>query len=483
MTNQQIKDYIKGRGKGKFFGNITNQVEGEDGCYPTPAQDKNGIFLDDLHAEPLKENLKTKMLEDPGVKKILGVLFRQARLNAKKSTNRSSHPYTKYKFQGKRLYSLYKELFDKDESEGSASSALYGKVFLKYAGFDSENDLERALQEQIQRPYETAEINPDDDDLVRYMGFYYSFRDHDISSFEVEIDYSSPPVFRVSQVGFHDGISQRPYEGEGEFDDNGKIIISLEQKTSGRKFEMIIDCGGNPLQEKAMLCSILTVSTYGRVINVEGLIVQFDILQSKEALNIILNIKRYLFLHRYCFRLKEPPLNLNRLNARGVDVQVIKQMVGTFRVWRYDQKFNIIQSRMEINEYYKTMCYTNQYGEEQRRYNTQYCVLSVTNHLQGNRSLCITTHPEGSTEIISHIVLKVLNPTENITGGVLTLTNQIEGYASSRAIALLREEDADFELRTIEKEEVKKMAGENGKLAALYELLEEIQRSMSSIRL
>lgn len=482
MTNQDIKDYIEGKGEGAFFGNKSPASE-DDECYPKPGE-KNGFYIDDIGTPPLKANLKTWILENKEVKNILKRQFdkvRNQKLSSKTTPPNEMH--TKYQFQGRRLHELYKVLFDKDKSLTKGSSNFYGEVFLKYVGFDSEFDLENELNSNLQRTPngETNSLEATKETTkIEYCGYFYSFIKHDISNFYLEIDYSKSPILQIRQIGFHDH-DLNPYNGTGELKDDGKIFVSLSQEKTHRKFEIIVDSGMNPAREKAMLCSILTISTYNKVVSIEGIIVKSEVLESDDRIE--LNIKRYLFLHRYCFRLQGPKLNLYNLHVRQINIHDLKEMVGTFRVWRFDNNFNIVQSKMVINEFYRGFCYTNQYDGEESNYNIQYCVLSVTNHSRENRSLCITTYPTGITEVISQIVLKVLEPKEVLTAGVMTLTNQYVGFPSSRAIAILKEKEvSNIELKTIENDKIEQEIEGDSKLTDLHKILMHIQTSMCMLQ-
>jgi len=469
ISNDAIKAYIKEFGIGKFFGDKT-PYENDDGCYPEPREKKPGIYVLDIDAPPLKTNLKTWMLEDPAVKELLKKRYFE--------TERIKYLfYTKYGYQGRRLRDLYNKLFDKDTSIKLGSSKDYSEVFLTYAGYDSVEELKKQITPQAPlSPGERREKKS-----VRYQGFFYHFHKHEVQSFELSIDYASTPLLPVEQRKFHNGIDGAPLYGNGELNTDGKIYASLVQKNTQRRIELIIESGNHPQGEEAMLCSIQTISNYNRVVVMEAVIVKTEVI--KENPSLVTEIKRYLFLHRYCFRLQEPPLNLKNLAARKVFVKAIDQMVGAFRVWSFDEEFNIIQSRMVINEYYRALHFTRQYEGDQVHFNKQYCILKVTNHLHGNSSLCITTHPDGSTEIIAQIVLKVLDRKHKekakITGGVMSLTNHKEGFPAGRAIVLMKEADPNFELKTIASGQVEDLINNNRDLVMLYSTLKDIQKSMT----
>ncbi len=466
LTDQEIISHIRSIGKTKFFANKSSGMD-EDGCYLPPPESKPGVFDLDLEQPPLRNNLKTWILEDKGVQQILF-----ARYHSKKLIKRRF--YTKYGYQGRRLHDLYTILFEKDDKQSQSSDRDYADIFLKYAGYNSIEELEGELAEKA-----SNHLTPEEE-IIHYKGYFFNYSKHCISEFDMNIDYVGYPHFAIEQNHFHNLPNQPPFKGIGKLSNDGKIFASLHQKGNSKEFKIIIDSGGNPKAEPAMICSIQTISTYYRVISVEAIILKKELIATHPE--YVRDINRYLFLHRYCFRLKKPPLNLISLKARRINVKAIDQMIGVFRVWRFDEDFNLIQSKIVIDDNYMAMCFTKQYEGEQENYNTQYCTLKVTDH-QGNSSLCITTHPRKSIEIISQMVIKVFDKNSEyppkITGGVITLTNHQQNFASGRAIVMMKEDSLSFELETIEKDKIGAYIENDRDLVMLFTTLVDIQKSMS----
>ncbi len=467
-TVEEVRSLIKSKRIVHFFGDHLPSKK-KDGSYPLPSKDEKGNFSPDYEAEPLLKNLKTLILEDREVK---GLLVK----NLEWARDQKNFPATKYEFPGRRLKELYTGLFGESRLIHKGCKRFYAELFLKYAGYNSVQEIE---MDMVKKERSAAPTLPEAQTIVIYQGFYYHFPSHNVETFELEIDYFSGEEFVIKQRNFHRSIGEETYSGKGYLTIDGKIFASLKQPKTERRFEMVISSGRSPHSEEAMLSSITTITSHNQIISVEALLIQEPLLIEDPSLEE--NIRRYLFLHRYGFRLKESRLNFKSLKANAIDVQTLYPMIGVFRVWRFDNEFNIIQSKLVIDRHYKTMCYTDQYPPNKNHYNTQFCILRVTTPLNRAPRLFITTHPEGRTEIISQLVINVLKEDDKITGGVLLYFNPKEGMAYGRALAMLKEEytDDEIELKTIPAEEIKATSQGNRDLVLLYEMLEDIQLKMT----
>ncbi len=467
LSEEEIRQYIEKKGLGNYFGNIS-PITGEDESYPIPLE-KNGIFEDDIDTPPLLDNLKTKILEDEAVKAYLKEKFAQRRKDP------ANKVYTKHKFHGKRLYDLYSELFGQGPDKEKGSSSLYGQVFLIYGGFHSQDELEEAHKEELDK----IKLVRRPSNKINYKGYFYSFPHFDVKEYDLDIEFCNRPQLTVTLTKFDNHYTIETYTGLGIFQ-NGerKIYLNLVEQNTGSKLRMTLVTGSAPESQPTFISCIQAVSPFGQVIDMESVLVKKQYAEANNSL--VTDVKKFLILHRNAFRLQSPPLNLRRLTVRNVDVRELDELIGTFRVWRFDENFDIVQSKLVINEYYRTVCLTDHYNGRQHleAYKKQYCSLSITKHLLGNSTLCITSYPIGSTEIVSTIVVKIPEREELITGGVLTLTNYQEGFPSGKALAMMKEENDGFPLKTIKKSEIEKIKNTDRNLAMLGDTLFQIRDSM-----
>ena len=182
-------------------------------------------------------------------------------------------------------------------------------------------------------------------------------------------------------------------------------------------------------------------------------------------------------------------MNLDYVEAKNVSVDILSHMVGYYRVWRFDENYDIVQSMLHIGEEYQIYCYSNQY--ENKNYNKQVCLININKDDVPfpNKTICMTTHPKAGTGLIAHLMIKLLPVVirkvrtlqENITGGVVCFAGREEnGFPFKSAIVLLKEEDPasinnETFWKTIEKNQIKGEIGENAGLQILYEKLKELE--------
>ena len=145
-----------------------------------------------------------------------------------------------------------------------------------------------------------------------------------------------------------------------------------------------------------------------------------------------LDIKRYLFLHRYNFWLNPDKIDINDLGVkkRRRSVGDYKDIiVGIFRVWRYMPDGKILQSFICINEYYRAVCFNKFYNKEE--YNKQVCIIhpsAIKGRRYNNEIIHITAHPKKRSGFLSSIVLQVksnlLKKEYDILAGKITVADR-----------------------------------------------------------
>lgn len=376
----------------------------------------------------------------------------------------------KHFFNGQNLYNKYREVFKAKNKECTLQEP-YSDAYAMFAGYDS-------LPDFLQKSAAASRVSQTTQ-VTHYRAFFYSYRSHDVREFTLQIDWGKEP-FVIKQKGFHDLNQEPEYVGTATLV-GGKIHAMLTDEDSGDQMKLIISSGYEPQKREAMLCAVQAVSSYKDHYPMccEAILVREDRIMSPSE---ELRVKRYLFSHRYNFKVKDEEISLDFLEAKRRDVDMIDYLAGCYyRVWRFDEDYNIVQSVLHINEYYKGTCYTSHYHRD--IFNEQVCLIEVNvSDALRSQTLCISTHPRRGSILLSYMMLNFPPHTDSKTmGGIICLTGH--GYATVRSIALMKDEaiDANFDrslLRSFSFDEAIKEVKNNPSLKPLFDkLLEEEMRS------
>ncbi len=155
---------------------------------------------------------------------------------------------------------------------------------------------------------------------------------------------------------------------------NSKLHVVLNQETPDSKekaediadkLKMVFDSGANPKRLDILRGSILGISAAvpgNPILSIETVIIKESIeLNSTQQLNI----ERYLYLHRCNFWIRLVEMHIdNILVCKTTNVDRIHHLTGVYRVWRFDEDYNIVQSQIIIKDNYETVCYTNLYNRK-----------------------------------------------------------------------------------------------------------------------
>lgn len=362
-----------------------------------------------------KPTLVEELLKNRAIKKYLEEL------------DEGKEEHLKTTLSARYLYNKRKNKNDKNKKE-IVLQKPYNKIFFLYLGFEDEKDY----------------IRNQASNLVSYTGYYYSYKQHEIQSYFLKIDYDRKPSFEkvekqeytVEERGFHDNDRDPIYSGYA-YRLDGKLHIVLWNEEKNDKMKVILDSGDNPSGNHAMRGAILAISSLQghSPMNLETLIVKDT---HPLTAGDKLGIKRYLFLHRYNFRIKAEVLNLKAMKAKGADVHLIENFVGCWRTIRFDEDYqNLVVSILHVRADYRIICHTNQYKRE--NFNRQVCIPDITiiNYF-GSRTLCLTSYPNQGAKIISHMMLKIPARSRILVGGAILLVGKDGTYPTNRSIAMLR---------------------------------------------
>jgi len=447
---------------------------------PYPKKEKDGSLSQEPYTE---KTLKTMMLRDAPVEQYLTANHyargKEAGIKAVRSDN---------DFNGKNLYNKYKTIYE-DGRDSCAIEEPYASAYLLYAGY---KNFEAFLKEfELDSMKKNA---PKKSTKIAYKGFVYSYRFHKIHEYALEIEYAEDGgIIGVSEQGFHDNLSQPLYKGHA-YMLNSKMHLILDKKEGDQeelkdRMKIILDSGEKPTVNPVMRGLILAISSYqGEYpLSTETVVVSKDYDLSPER---ELKIRRYLFLHRYNIRIKTKAMNLDALEAKKVNVDILSHMVGHFRTWRFDENFDIVQSMLHIREDYETYCYSNQYSD--KNYNEQVCLININKDDVPfpNKTICISTHPNIGVGVIAYAMIKPLPVVvrkekliaDRITGGVISFVGREEnGFPFSSSIVLLKEEDParindPKQWKTIEKHRITDEIAGREDLQELYKKLKDLEQ-------
>ena len=404
-------------------------------------------------------------------------------LSTIESYMKASYPNDKWKqrISPKYMYNKKSNDFNKKKKDITFSKP-YDKIIPLYLGYST-------LAEYIK-------AKESENNWEEYTGYYYSYKNHSIRNYSLRIcrnisnDIEPYAEYKVKEEGFHDDDENPEYEGYAYRLHGSKLHIVLNKFGLGNnditdKLKLVFDSGANPLNPPVMRGSILAISagTQGNpILSMETVIVKN---KHTSTLPTKLRIERYLFLHRCNYWIRPEAIRLERLIVnRNVNVNQISHLVGTYRVWRFNDDYKIVQSKLIIKENYEAICHTDFY-EDHPRFNKQVCILRINNIdlLDGSKTVCIATHPIDGTGLISHIMLKYVGKQKwkkmhpKLLGGTLSFVGGMDTLPTLRSIVLqwegiTEEDNKEIPLETLpaDKVETHKETKEDNKEISLKTL-------------
>ena len=411
-------------------------------------------------------SLKKAMVEEPKIFDYLTGIFKRDIPKNKWTPGLNARHF----FNGQNLYNKYKEVF-KERVKECTLQEPYASVYAMYAGYDSLAAFQK-VSLQTERTVQPSR-------MTDYRAFFYSYMKHDIREFRLQIDWSKEP-FEVRQKGFHDFNQEPEYVGSATLVQD-KMHALVKDEVSGDQMKLVISSGFEPEEREAMLCAVQAVSSYKdrNPMSCETMLVRAD---HPLTPAVVLRIKRFLFLHRYNFKIKGDEVTLDLLEAKRRDVDMIDYVAGYYyRTWRFDENYNLVQAVMHINDYYRVTCYTSHYHRD--ILNEQVCMIEVNvSDALRSQTLCISNHPKKGAMIISYMMLNLPERgNSDVFSGIICLTGQ--GHPAVRSIAMMKDEqlDADFDrgiLKSFPFEQAEHEVNKDLRLRPLFEkLLEEEQRN------
>jgi len=370
-------------------------------------------------------------------------------LNAGKKSNEQGFK----SINGKYLYNKMQEVEDEKTKEIKLND-FYETIYLKYLGY---KDLE-AFQDANARAIA----------WTHYECFYYSFKNHAVQSFGMKLSFEADEI-RARIKGFHDETEEQ-LEGTAEHK-NGRLHIRAFN-ASGYEIFLVATLGNErPQQLQYMYCAFLTVSSAGFPVSHRGMLLKTNDQPLNEE--SMLRVKRYMMLKRQSIR--APFRTLYALEDLKVNsnnsVDRIAHLVGTYRVWRYDDEGNIVQSKLTIADDYTTTLYSDLFTKE---FNEQICLLDISTEY--NHRLCISTHPSNtSTQIIYYAMVEIPHKRRvKYLNGVFCSVGAGREKSIGRDMVLYNDK-SEFKPTLIEKEEIKGFVDGKPDLQILRSRLNDIE--------
>ncbi len=302
----------------------------------------------------------------------------------------------------------------------------------------------------------------------QFQCFYYSFKRHEVGTFIVQLGFGEQ-VRQARVRGFHDETDNY-LEGTAKHE-YGRLDVKVSNNKN-YEITLIATTGTERLENlKYMHCAFLTVSSIGFPISHRGFLIKVDSDEIEE--NDLLKVKRYMMLKRKVLRVpskvifKLDDLQINGNNA----VDEISHMIGTYRIWRYNEKGDIVQSKLTIKDDYTTTLYSSLY---RGGLNTQTCVISIST--QFNHELCLSAHPAGiGTQVISYAIIEIpYTDNYKFIHGVFCTVGVGQEKSIGRNMILYMDE-TNFEPKIINKDEIEDMIQEHADLHLLQSKLAAIE--------
>lgn len=379
--------------------------------FPEEEPNDQRVFGRGIHKER-KYCAKQFMLKNSNVKKYISEYYKDKNI--------------KDKINSRYIYSLKKSTYDADKAEISIKEpySTIIPLYLGYANFD-----------------EFIEDNSGENNWISYTGYYYSMRRNIIDSYSLKFRFDNRDLerhplhaqFKVKEFGFHNYSTNPEYSGYA-YVLLGKLHLVMlsfdrESKATIDRLKMVFDTGGNPAEKDSMKGAILAVSATqaNPILSVETIIIKdeykdckaerYDELSNEDKIELdrekeeeILNVKRYLNLHRNNFWIRPTPLELEEiLIKKSIPVDQISHLIGTYRVWRFDRDYNVVESKIIIENDYKSTCYNKNYKHS--HFKKQVCLIKINKFLKSrNETLCISTHPDKGTATLAYIILDMVSP-------------------------------------------------------------------------
>lgn len=293
-------------------------------------------------------SLKTILLKDSATRKLL----------------ESIKPYNQ-----KILYIKKLDLENQKNKSSVELGSIYLKLYLEFIGKRSKEEL-------------FSEV-PENKEISGFTGWFYSVRLREIKEFKVKISKEND-LYEVTQSGIHERWKEQPFGGKLVFESQSVTLQGELTHQSGPKIFMILKLTNPKVLENAIIPGIgLTIATHNFPFTFQFVLIKDELSDAENKKYLT----QYLNLRRNNFRISPGTYDqIINLKIQEQKADIFKYMIGTYRIWHFDQYDKIIQTKLSIDSSYKAV-YWDSPDEEALPYN---CQLSVTTY--GKIRLCMSFH-------------------------------------------------------------------------------------------
>lgn len=323
-----------------------------------------------------------------------------------------------------------------------------------------------------------------------FTGFYYDYTKHEVGTFYLGITIEDDePIRYVSahQEGFHREEDQYVSYENSIHHVGDMLYLNLRREDVQYVDEMhfIVKVFNRKPSEWKYLTGVVSTiaANHQYPIATRVMLVEEHHYQSNEA-QMKVSIERYLMLKRNTIRAHPREITtLRQLEDRRINVNRIEPMIGTWRVIHYakDGK-TLIQDKMVIERNSKITLYTKDMDSDVAN---QIGVCSMS-----DGKLCIATHPEIGTRVISYMIVKIPNRitrqderniVTTVNGVLASLVDNTSAEDNTNPYAdivlLAKEESKDFLPEVINEKRFREMLESDADLAILRNKLDNIMQN------
>ena len=365
------------------------------------------------------------------------------------------------KVNGKDLYDRVRKIKKEAPNSEWPLSDIYEYIYFYY--LDCENITE--FRKRYVANY------TDEEKLVSFKAYYYSFRWHKISSFDLTLIFKRNGIEAI-QKGFFDTNPDLILKGAGRLS-RFTLQINLAND-DGEIMDIYIHINNKKPDSADILMGLLvTQSSYQFPVSVEILLV-------KNSLALLdpdkYQIERYLFLKRHHLRTFDDEYQvLSDLKVKKTLIDTISFLADkTYRVWSYTPNGDIVQVKFVIEANYKTTLYSTSKLYTTSNEREQTCLLTISRAI--NERLIVNMHPKDGTGLIGTSILNIPSVQRaNLFTGV-TCGVGLRGEHPTLAYVALLNDDSDFAPDILSPKQILELTKKNSKLAELKRELDNLNQ-------
>jgi hypothetical protein len=324
---------------------------------------------------------------------------------------------------------------------------------------------------------------------LNFTGLYYDYTRHEVKDFYLSITIEDDEPIRYEsayQEGFHHESDQYISSENSIHHVGDMLYLNLRKEDAEYADEMhfiIKVFSRNPNNWKYLTGVVSTIAANHQYpIATRVMLIEENHYQSNEAETKVA-IERYLMLKRNSIRAHPREITtLRQLEDRRINVNKIEPMIGTWRTIHYakDGK-TLIQDKMVIDQNSKIALYTKDMDPDVAH---QIGVCSMS-----DGKLCIATHPEIGTRVLSYMIVKIPNRISRqdernvvtaVSGVLASLVDNtsaednVNPYAA--IVLLVKEENKEFLPEIINERRFREMLEFDADLAILKNKLDNIKQ-------